>query len=545
MSKPSAATIGETAETWFENICARGNLIANRSTRDRGGWDYLVEIPVASPDLHAPPLLTCLIQVKGTTSKKAAPKVKLSNWKRLALYEGPAFFVRVVLDAGLEAEQVQLVPVDEALVEQVCGWLEDAGPEAQLHQIEKVLQWSTHHQLAGLTGDHLKDAILKHTGLHAHRYAERKIAWSAQAGYEPFPHEWRATWTAGSEEETTKAVVDLLIGARDVLEDAQVSVSTTRFGRKQTVAHHDKVRIGLAARPAAQASLRVSSMDGDVSVELNALVLAPGTFVNDIPHHLLKFRIVAAPLDLTVQPTMIEPGLFGLSGRAGISPPGPVCTLEQLRRWRDVCSILSAEGHKMKLCFANRQDFELQCGPAEFQPSDKALLPELAAILSALQPLDDLADLCHLPGTTPVEVEAVLAQQRALTWFQIVSRGEFVERGVRLLVPRSVVEALPLGSLIAWQWRDEVVLVREGAGVLLGAWLMADGWRVEEDDESPDKVALILAGIRRRHTVQRHYRHEARAQTIDMLNQSGLAQRGELERGGAYVLGVWTMATSS
>jgi len=44
----TADELGEKGESRFREICADAQLVCNKAARDRTGWDFLVEFPLAT-----------------------------------------------------------------------------------------------------------------------------------------------------------------------------------------------------------------------------------------------------------------------------------------------------------------------------------------------------------------------------------------------------------------------------------------------------------------------------------------------------------------
>ena len=92
----TADELGEAGELQFADLAARAKLFANKSQRDRTGWDYVVEFPMpeAGPDisLDARRPTLCMIQVKATTGREPV-RLRLSSAERLAKQEAPSFIV--------------------------------------------------------------------------------------------------------------------------------------------------------------------------------------------------------------------------------------------------------------------------------------------------------------------------------------------------------------------------------------------------------------------------------------------------------------------
>ena len=106
-----ADDLGAVGEAEFERRCAAAGLVANKSGRDKMGWDYVVE---RAPDEPGPALdkrrlfPLCRVQVK-TVWKRDGGRVslKLSAAERLAKPEDPAFVVAFEAEDG--ADDVKIV----------------------------------------------------------------------------------------------------------------------------------------------------------------------------------------------------------------------------------------------------------------------------------------------------------------------------------------------------------------------------------------------------------------------------------------------------
>lgn len=106
-----ADELGAFGEAHFERLCAAAGLVANKSGRDKMGWDYVVE---RAPDEPGPaldkrrPFPLCRVQVK-TVWRRDGGRValKLSAAERLAKPEDPAFVVAFEAEDG--ADEVTIV----------------------------------------------------------------------------------------------------------------------------------------------------------------------------------------------------------------------------------------------------------------------------------------------------------------------------------------------------------------------------------------------------------------------------------------------------
>ena len=75
----TADELGEAGETLFAHLCALAGLTCNKSQRDRTGWDFVVEFPLAGVDRplaldHRLPI-SCVVQLKSTAGGWASPPI--------------------------------------------------------------------------------------------------------------------------------------------------------------------------------------------------------------------------------------------------------------------------------------------------------------------------------------------------------------------------------------------------------------------------------------------------------------------------------------
>lgn len=89
--------LGDVGEDLFRTLCSQARLTANKSDRDRTGWDFRVEFPIAAAagmtlDQRSP--RACQIQIKTTAGESGSRVVaKLSAIERLAKDVAPAAVV--------------------------------------------------------------------------------------------------------------------------------------------------------------------------------------------------------------------------------------------------------------------------------------------------------------------------------------------------------------------------------------------------------------------------------------------------------------------
>lgn len=100
----------EDLTTWAEDrfavYCSQAGVVANKSTRDRTGWDYLLEFAqqnsVNLPPDHYKTEMTARVQVKSRERGKLSTTIKLDNAHRFAASPDPCFVVLAAATDGGE-----------------------------------------------------------------------------------------------------------------------------------------------------------------------------------------------------------------------------------------------------------------------------------------------------------------------------------------------------------------------------------------------------------------------------------------------------------
>jgi hypothetical protein len=106
---------GAKGENRFQEICEDAGLICNKATRDRAGWDFIVEFQFGnagedrSLDSRIVPL-SCHVQAKTLLARIDRVQVRLSSAERLAKEIKPAF-IYVFKVVGTEITGAYLIHI--------------------------------------------------------------------------------------------------------------------------------------------------------------------------------------------------------------------------------------------------------------------------------------------------------------------------------------------------------------------------------------------------------------------------------------------------
>lgn len=124
----NADELGAKGEARFQELCIDAQLIPNPSTRDRRGWDYVVDWPMsvdASLDTR-PSALSALVQVKTVWSGSRSVKLRLSTIEYIAKALKPAFIYIVEISPDLRHVSSRIVHIADEVLTQILTSLRQA-----------------------------------------------------------------------------------------------------------------------------------------------------------------------------------------------------------------------------------------------------------------------------------------------------------------------------------------------------------------------------------------------------------------------------------
>jgi hypothetical protein len=292
-SDATIAEVGDVAEAQFCLWCTQSGLVANRVTRDKTGWDYLIEYSAASQAWRADQV-TCKVQIKGTAVDATAVPIKLSNFARMASDPHPWFVVVLSFDERGTAQRAHVVHVDEQLVARAYERVRVLPPGTSLHDRTLTISWGDCERLDDLSGAGMSHRIKATIGESMWEYVKRKESWQECRRFAEYVH-GTLSIVASSPDEARHMLANLAIG---IIE--RIPVESVRIAG---VTMPEQVEDGtgfieLAARP----SSAESTIELEVGMEralLRCKTFTTAQVFPMLPEQFRKIRFQSTFLSLT------------------------------------------------------------------------------------------------------------------------------------------------------------------------------------------------------------------------------------------------------
>lgn|GEM_PF-5123437 len=282
--------IGKLGEQELSRWAAKSDIICTQTSDDRRGWDFLLEIPTATPAESLAPSssvedLQCFVQVKSTRRDVSSWSVTLSNWKRLVETALPAFFLVLRFNDRDECTDAFLSHVGESEISRVVDriWeLAISDKPLRLHKHKMQLSWGVSERLREPSGEALRARILASVGDCPSTYAKRKAELKRESGHSKgrgkatlriaVPDEYR-------ERHPDEFLVDVILGLIPFPDVVGGEIKQVQFPIPSVTSHklsgESRVKLGLP-RPAMIAQLELTASDREHRVVLPAEMRGPG-----------------------------------------------------------------------------------------------------------------------------------------------------------------------------------------------------------------------------------------------------------------------------
>lgn len=287
--------IGEMGELHFNTWCAEVGLVANKATKDKMGWDFIVEFPFSNEisDSHVHQSASkCKVQVKATDGQKRKLQVSLANLRKLAVDPYPCFYIFIEYDGNNLPSNAFLRHVDDELIGNILETV--ATTENQSFTVH----YDESHLLKSLSGEALSNKIKSYIGNDIWAYVERKKNYLENAGYVDGEMAFNFNVVG---EKSLNDLIDLSIGLKTSTEISNITATRKRFGQDTVLPKlsADTAELSMPGlKPSTRAKLifRKGSIFNDYRFDVDIYV---PSFLNDFDHPKFKARFVASFFEMT------------------------------------------------------------------------------------------------------------------------------------------------------------------------------------------------------------------------------------------------------
>ncbi|EPN6553067.1 DUF4365 domain-containing protein [Acinetobacter baumannii] len=298
--------LGQLGESTFAMWCAQVGLIANGSAIDKTGWDYYVEFPISSNitthELHKS-AFECKVQVKATDKKDRKLAITVSNLRRMATVQMPAFYVFLEFDGKNEAQNAFVLHIDNELVYKILKrvhQIEQSEKNKDLNKKTITLTYSEQHRLEKLDGENLKQNLLKYIGENYSDYIASKNKYLQECGFEDG---YGTVQFSLEGEEDIQRIIDVSLGLEEDLDVQNLVNIEKRFGipSKKSNFEIPKAKLSLGVQPPKKGKIRFKedSLSTGLVFDID-FYNSPFSF-NQF-RKFSKFRVVGDFFDMTFEP---------------------------------------------------------------------------------------------------------------------------------------------------------------------------------------------------------------------------------------------------
>jgi hypothetical protein len=230
---PNSDELGHKGQSRFQELCLDAKLTCNSSSRDRTGWDFIVEFPFpdvgksVSLDQRTIPL-SCHVQVKTLLKKNDKFKMRLSSAERLAKELKPSFVYVLKVDEDLQFTEAYLIHIFGAPFAQILKRLREIGSspnEKPINQLFLSMMASKNSKKLMPTGAALRRALSEVCTTDSHAYIESKRKQFTELGFESSAYLLSLTLHAGTKDD----LIECFLGLKS-LHISNFENFETRFG---------------------------------------------------------------------------------------------------------------------------------------------------------------------------------------------------------------------------------------------------------------------------------------------------------------------------
>ncbi|MCX4153064.1 MULTISPECIES: hypothetical protein [Paraburkholderia] len=231
MRKINSDELGDKGENRFQELCSDARLTCNKASRDRTGWDFIVELPIDESDVsldRRPPSWTCYVQLKTIWDDNDAIAVNLKMAERLAKQPNPSFILVLKVDNDLNFTSAYLLHMSGANLAKILKRLrqEDAKGDRQTLTRRKITFLPQKEEAIAVSGSAFLERMRSKLGADVFSDISGRQKEQSELGYEATPYEVTTTFP----QMDVDKLLDIFLGVEQQFEIERVEVSETRFG---------------------------------------------------------------------------------------------------------------------------------------------------------------------------------------------------------------------------------------------------------------------------------------------------------------------------
>ena len=294
--------LGEKGEAELKLLCANAGLICNSSTRDRAGWDVVIDFPFPTgptgvPMDRRPHPPQCWGQAKAVWKDNKYVKLRLSSAERLAKVIAPACIFVLVVDQKLILTRIVVIHVIDAILEKILKAVRECEKRGttQINQDFINLNYDSLGQDLIVSGESLKSYVETITEAGQASYAAKKAFQIENLGFIGN----RITGTFNLLADSDAELTDVLLGEKPG-RIANFSTSETRFGITLPVDNYEDVMEVMISPQPIPALLKFIQKDTDESVEMEVGFVRPA-FPTGFSTSSTKIKMLAPGITIYMQ----------------------------------------------------------------------------------------------------------------------------------------------------------------------------------------------------------------------------------------------------
>jgi hypothetical protein len=280
MSHLNSDELGEKGESRFQEFCADAKLTCNKSSRDRTGWDFLVEFPFEPPDGSRTldkrrSAISCHLQVKTIWADSDRVSLRLSSAERLAKEPKPAFVYVLMINDALETVDSYLIHLRGKNLERILKRLRKAQASSELKINDAEITYDP--KTAGVrlppNGKALRDQLELDCGPDPQAYVASKAKELENLGFEKGRYKLKTTLQARNVDE----FVEAFLGLRPLQATATESLEV-RFGvplPANLLPLDAAMKVEIKPKPSDQCTIRVYDQSGGPPAVFSGEVFIP------------------------------------------------------------------------------------------------------------------------------------------------------------------------------------------------------------------------------------------------------------------------------